>query len=298
MSRTYINESEKEGLLNASIAIIAEEDGQVTLRHLFYRLVGLELIDKTETAYHRVVRYTKQWRHSNLIPYSALADNTRWFYGSVRYNSPEEAVANALKHYRRNLWENVSAHVEIWTEKDAMVSILLSEAENYGVKVFSTRGYASIGSIANTCAPQTINQIEQGNEVFIYYFGDYDPSGTDISRAVELEIGRHLTSNQKEHFIFERSAILPEDIEIYDLPTRPTKKSDPRSKKFKGNSVELDAMDMRIIKERVRNCILDGMPPEYMKKELVKEKQDKERIFQIMRGLQSGERLALGSSED
>lgn len=46
--RAYITSTEKDTLLRASLAIIEEEGGQVTLRHLFYRLVGQGLIDKTE----------------------------------------------------------------------------------------------------------------------------------------------------------------------------------------------------------------------------------------------------------
>jgi len=38
---------------------------------------------------------------------------------------------------------------------------------------------------------------------------------------------------------------------------------------------------------------LEGMPPEYMKDELAKERHDKERIACVVRGLQSGARLAL-----
>lgn len=61
--RGYITTEEKDVMLKASLAIIAEEDGQVTLRHLFYRLVGQGLIDKTEAGYKRVGSYTKDWRH-------------------------------------------------------------------------------------------------------------------------------------------------------------------------------------------------------------------------------------------
>jgi len=295
--RRYISQTEKDHLLRASLSLIAEEDGQVTLRHLFYRLVGLELIEKTEAAYKSLGRYTRDWRHSGAMPYSALADNTRWYYGAIRFSSPEEAVANALKNYRSDLWDDWNAHIEIWTEKDAMVAILLSAADPLGVKVFSTRGYASIGSVANTAAPTISEQLEQEKEVYIYYFGDHDPSGTDITRAAKLAIERQLTSDQKLHFHFERAAILPEDIESYNLPTRLTKKSDPRSANFKGESVELDAMDMRVVKQRVRDCILDGTSQEDLLEALEKEKRDKDRIEHLVWGLNSGERLALGPGD-
>ena len=55
---------------------------------------------------------------------------------------------------------------------------------------------------------------------------------------------------------FERMAITPEQIEAMDLPTRATKRSDPRSKGW-GNkpSVELDALPAPTLRELVRECI-------------------------------------------
>lgn len=207
-------------------------------------------------------------------------------------------MASALKNYRSDLWNNWSAHKEIWTEKDAMVSILLSVADPLGVKVFSTRGYASIGSVANTAASSISEHLRQDKHVYIYYFGDLDPSGLDITRVAKLAIERHLSPTEKLLFHFERVAILPEDVELYQLPTRPTKKKDPRSGKFKGESVELDAMDMRIVKQRVKDCILQNLPPELMEEALQKEQDDKDRIAHLVRGLRSDQLLALGSGED
>lgn len=297
MTRKYISQSEKDTLLRASLSIIAEEGGQVTLRHLFYRLVGQGLIDKTEAGYKRVGSYTKDWRHAGLMPYAALSDNTRWYYGDIRYNSPEEAVASALRNYHSDIWSEWNTHKEIWTEKDAMVSILLSVANPLGVKVFSTRGYASIGSMANTAAPNILEYLNQEKYVYVYYFGDHDPSGKDIDRAAKSAIGRHLNDSEKVNFHFERVAILPEDIEKYNLPTRPTKKTDSRSAKFEGESVELDSMDMRIIKQRVRDCIMGNVPDDLMEEALEKERADKERINSFIRGLQNGEHLALSSGD-
>lgn len=232
------------------------------------------------------------------MPYTALSDNTRWYYGAIRYSSPEEAVAKTLKNYRSDFWDNWTARKEIWTEKDAMVSILLGAADPLGVKVFSTRGYASIGSIANTAAPDIISHLKEDKSVYIYYFGDHDPSGKDIDRAAQSAIERHLSDKEKSHFHFERVAILPEDIEKYNLPTRPTKKTDSRSSKFEGESVELDSMDMRIIKQRVHDCIMENVPEELMQEALESERIDKERITKFVRGLQNGGHLALSSDED
>lgn len=76
----------------------------------------------------------------------------------------------------------------------------------------------------------------------------------------------YLKDSEKVNFNFESVAILPEDIERYNLPTRPTKKTDSRSAKFEGESAELDTMDMRTIKQRVNDCIMENVPPSLWKK--------------------------------
>jgi len=57
-------------------------------------------------------------------------------------------------------------------------------------------------------------------------------------------------------------------------------------------------MDMRVIKQRVHDCIMENVPDELMQEALENEQADKERINGFIRGLQSGGHLALSSSED
>lgn len=293
MTRHYITKEKKAELLKVSMAIIEEEGGQVTLRHLYYRLVSCGLLDKTEAGYDRLCNYTKDWRLSGAMPYTALTDNTRYYHGVIRFGSPEEAVATTLKYYKKDIWADWNAHKEIWTEKDAMIPILLKAADPLGVKVFSTHGYSSISAMANTVTPYISDQLRQDKNVYIYYFGDHDPSGKDIDRVVRKAFDMHLRDSEKINFNFERVAVLPEDIEKYSLQTRPTKKSDPRSEDFKGESVELDAMDIKVIQQRVRDCIMENVPTELMEEALYQEHVEQERIDSFVRSLASGGKLAL-----
>jgi hypothetical protein len=54
---------------------------------------------------------------------------------------------------------------------------------------------------------------------------------------------------------FERVAVRPEQVAAWGLPTRPTKKTDSRSKAFRGESVEVDAIPPARLRELVRGCI-------------------------------------------
>ena len=74
---------------------------------------------------------------------------------------------------------------------------------------------------------------------YIYHFGDLDPSGVDAARDIEAKLRRYAPDAEVH---FERPAVTREQVEEWNLPTRPTKQTDTRAKKFTGTSVGLDAI--------------------------------------------------------
>jgi hypothetical protein len=95
--------------------------------------------------------------------------------------------------------------------------------------------------------------------VYLYYFGDYDPSGVDISRHIEERL-RALAPDAEIHFI--RVAVNQDQIAEMNLPTRPTKPTDSRSKKFAGESVEVDAIDPHRLRAMVHQVIRRHIDPD------------------------------------
>jgi hypothetical protein len=88
---------------------------------------------------------------------------------------------------------------------------------------------------------------------YIYHFGDFDPSGVDAARDIEVKLRRYAPEAEIH---FERPAVTREQIEQWNLPTRPTKQSDSRAKKFgSAVSVELDAIPAHQLRALVRECI-------------------------------------------
>jgi hypothetical protein len=51
-------------MLAAIRQVIGDADGQITIRHLFYRLVGQNVIPKTEQAYKGLCGHLSKWRCS------------------------------------------------------------------------------------------------------------------------------------------------------------------------------------------------------------------------------------------
>lgn len=265
-------------ILQASREIIAEESCEITIRHLFYRLVSQKLLAKDEKEYKKLGTYLMKWRRSGELPWSAFADNTRWYYGNVGYSGIEAALINTRDTYRRNLWATQDAFVEIWCEKDAIASILLDEAISFGVQVFPLRGFTS-GSALHNAADSFKTQINAGKTIYVYYFGDYDPSGIEIDKSAV----RNLHEDHGVEVNFERIAVTPDHIKSLNLPTRPPKLTDTRTKNFKGESVEIDALRMPILKGMVRQCIVQHIDQAEWDMQLRIEEQEKSLLDMLAR---------------
>jgi hypothetical protein len=151
------------------------------------------------------------------------------------YDDVDEILDIAAKSYRKAIWNDQNAYVEVWIEKDALAGVIYEVTDEWDVPLMVTRGYPSL-SFVHSAAEVLASEYRPCH---IYYFGDHDPSGVDISRWIEKSL-REYAPNAEIHFI--RLAVTPEQIAEWDLPSRPTKKTDTRSKGFAGESVELDAI--------------------------------------------------------
>jgi hypothetical protein len=147
----------------------------------------------------------------------------------------EEMLNRSVDLYRRDLWAQQDVYVEVWLEKDALAGVVIEVTENWDVPLMVTRGYPSLTFVA--AAADAMRQ--KHRPIFIYYLGDRDPSGVDIPRFVEKELREQAP---RANITFELVAVTEEQIIEMDLLTRPTKKTDSRSGKFRGESVEVDAI--------------------------------------------------------
>lgn len=237
-----------QDIKNAIYRVLMDEH-PMTVRQVFYQLVSLGVIDKTEKEYKNTVcRLVKDMRLEYSIPFGWIADNTRWMRKPRTYSGLREVLEAAIETYRRSIWQDANCYIEIWLEKDALAGVLYQITAEWDVPLMVTRGYPSITYLYE--AAEAIR--ERGKPTYLYYFGDRDPSGVDIPRNVEDRI-REFAPDIPIHF--ECVAVTEEQIQTLNLPTRPTKSSDSRAKNFEGESVEVDAIPPRQLRQLVRNCI-------------------------------------------
>jgi hypothetical protein len=194
------------------------------------------------------MRLLVEMREAGEIPFEWIPDNTRWMRKPSSFTGVEACLNSVANSYRRDLWASMPVHVEIWCEKDALAGVLLEETKVYDVPLMVARGYSSLSFLHN--AARAIEA--RGKPAYIFHLGDLDPSGVDAARDIEAKLRRYAPGAEIH---FERPAVTRAQVEEWDLPSRPTKTTDTRSKKFTGTSVELDAIPAPKLREIVRGCI-------------------------------------------
>ena len=146
--------------------------------------------------------------------------------------------------------------------------MILPVTSMYDVPLMVARGYASLSFLHS--AAEYIGKLDV--PTYIYHLGDFDPSGVNAGEKIEQTL-REMAPDAE--ISFERLAVTPEQIRAWDLPTRPTKRSDSRSKGFGDISVELDAIAPEQLRELVREAIEQHLPAEQF--EILKAAEESER---------------------
>ncbi len=235
--------------IEQAIINILQEIQPATVRQLFYALTVKGVIEKTEQEYQRTVcRKLTELRENGRVPFDWISDHTRWIRKPTTYSGLDQCLKATARFYRRDLWLDMPVYVEVWIEKDALAGVAVDVTEEFDVPLMVSRGYASVSYLH--AAAMTIAAMDK--PAHIYQFGDHDPSGVDLARDIETKLRRYAPDAE---IYFERVAVTPEHIGKWKLPTRPTKMKDTRAKKFKGASVELDAIPPAQLRDLIREAI-------------------------------------------
>jgi hypothetical protein len=242
----------------------------MTVRQVFYQATVRGIVDKSEAGYNKVQNDLVEMRRAGDLPYDWLADNTRWQRKPRTFNSVQQALSDTARFYRKALWTDADAYVEVWLEKDALSGVVLPVTDAYDVPLMVARGYASLSFLHS--AAEFINELDV--PVYIYHFGDFDPSGVNAGEKIE-ETLIEMAPDAEIHF--ERVAVTTQQIADWNLPTRPTKKSDSRSRAFGDISVELAAIGPSLLRGLVKEAIEQHLPPDQFA--VLKAAEDSERTL-------------------
>ena len=241
---------------DALIAIVADIE-PCTVRQVFYQATVRHAFEKTERGYDLVQEALARLRRDGAIPFEYILDNTRREQRLLTFESPSEAVSFASESYRKNLWADADAYVQIWVEKDSLAGVISPITQRFDVGMWTARGYPSI-TFLKDAADAIQHADERGVPAYVYHLGDSDPSGENAAATIESDLRKFAPDAE---IVFKRLAVLPQQIKEWNLPTRPTKQSDSRAKRFGDRpSVELDAIHPEQLRSLVEDAITQHMP--------------------------------------
>jgi hypothetical protein len=257
---------------------IASEMQPMTVRQIFYQATVRNVVEKSEAGYNKVQTDLVQMRRSEVLPYDWLADNTRLQRRPRTHNSIQDALDETARFYRKSLWADANAYVEVWLEKDALSGVLYPVTSMYDVPLMVARGYASLSFLHSSA--EYIASIDV--PTYIYHLGDFDPSGVNAGEKIEQTLKQMAP---RASITFERIAVTPEQIRDWSLPSRPTKASDTRSKNFGDISVELDAIPPDRLRDLVEGVIERHLPRRQFEILKIAEASERDLLKGLVRGI-------------
>ena len=263
--------------LQDTIMAVCEIDHPLSVRGVFYRVLSRGGVEKSEKGYDAVQREVLKLRRTGRLPYGWIADSTRWQVTTTSWACVEDALDDVASSYRRALWRDQNVYIEVWSEKDAISSIISPSTQKWDVPLMVARGFSSETFLWETAAH--IGEVNM--PTFIYQLGDHDPSGVDAWRHTQKQL--HEFAPEVD-ISFQRLAVTEAQIEELSLPTRPTKASDSRSRRFVGESVEVDAIPTGILRRIVEDAITQHIDDHALSVTRMVEESEREGLRAMARG--------------
>lgn len=234
----------------------------MTVRQVFYQLVSRGVVEKTERQYQKtVIRLMTEMRLSGDLPYEWVVDMSRQVQNTQTFDNVQDAIEHTAQFYRRSALKQSDVYVEVWCEKDALAGAMWDVTSDYDVPLMVSRGMPSI-TFLHGSALEIQRAAEHGKRSFIYQFGDHDPSGVLIPQTIERRLTEMCEELGCPPPTVKRVALTESHIRRYRLPTRPTKRDgNTHAAGFEGDSVELDALPPRVLRDMVHKVIEQHVSP-------------------------------------
>jgi hypothetical protein len=245
---------ETHELLGTILRVLEHYVGQLplTIRQIFYILVGRHSFEKTEKAYDRLAELLNKARRASLVDMQAIRDDGFVHRQPDCFDSAAAflaAVARTAEDLRLDRQRGQPRRLVLWAEASGMVPQLVRLADPFGIDVCSSGGFDSLTDkhrIAELWA-------ENRQPTTILHIGDHDPSGVHCfsSLAEDIEAFAEHYGGDVE---FARLAVTPDQAKQYQLQSAPPKATDRR--RFDGQETyQVEALDPRDLAEIARHAI-------------------------------------------
>ena len=244
--------------INGVINEYTRQGYDLTLRQVYYQLVARAVIPNNERSYKNTGNLINDARIAGLIDWTAISDRTRNVRINSHWNSPASIMSSVVHSYAVDTRDTQNTYVEVWVEKDALISIVEQVSSRWDVPCFSCRGYVSQSEMwaAAQRIQRELSPFDRERAVIIH-LGDHDPSGRDMSRDIQDRLDMFDAGGVE----VRRIALNWDQIEQYAPPPNPTKLTDSRATayidEFGEECWELDALEPRVLTNLIQAEIED-----------------------------------------
>ena len=201
MRRNFVWTQHQLDKLNKVKQILIELDAYLplTLRQIYYQMVGKGFIENNISEYGMLSQLIKWGRINRHISWDAVEDRGRAVHRGDGWLNKEEFIVNEmddfLRGYRRHLVSDQNKFIEVWIEKDALSSIFSKITMRYCISTVVCRGFQSItflndfkfrvglyrdehpDPVLATLSPkERFEYSPEDKRAVMLYFGDFDPS--------------------------------------------------------------------------------------------------------------------------
>jgi hypothetical protein len=259
----------------------------LTVRQIFYRLVGSFGYEKTENAYNRLAEALVRARRARLLPFDHIRDDGVVTFGYEWFDGVESfwnGVGGMIREYRRDRQSGQDYRLELWCEAAGMAPQLARVGDDYSVRVYSSGGFSSLSAVRMIVDRAR----ERTTKTVLLHVGDYDPSGESIFVAMSADAMAFLEEDRMlmlQEVIAVRVALTAEQVVDYELPTAPPKSSDSRSASWRGETCQLEALAPDDLAALVRDEIESWMDADRLADQVEREGDDR---TQLLRALPRG----------
>jgi len=264
-------------VLDVAIQVLAEHH-PMTVRQAYYQLVSRQVIENNRNQYQAVSNLLVDARRDGTVPWEWVEDRDRRPRAVSMWRNLAGFADTAQRAYRRDVWATQPGYVEAWLEKNALSAIFEDVLWNYGVTLNVGRGYDGWDSIHNAA-----QRYQDGADVTVLYFGDFDPSGEDMVRSL-----RHRLAQLRSVPEILKCALTFDDVQRYRLPPDFTKPSDSRRAAFVAKhgdiAVELDALPVDVLRDRLTEEVKARMDLDALAEVRQLERTERARLVELLAG--------------
>jgi hypothetical protein len=271
------------GQIKYHLQQIVRSEHPITVRGAFYRAVSQGLFSSTaEDEYRRCARYLLQMREGGALDDEMFIDTMRIRHESVGVGDVDEYIRMIGENYARNAWLDQPIHLELFSEKDAMTTILKPITDKYNVPFNIIRGNSSRTFLYNIT--EVWKEIDK--PIVALYIGDHDPTGINIPRNTLKRLRELMDDPRGERCTMYREAALFEDMQRLPHLTIPIKESDKLAWSYEAEfsttrALEVDAIPSDEIRDRLEKAILEWIDKEKWDQTMKEQAEEKSKLLQL-----------------